>query len=273
MKKSTLHLTMITAASAAALVFIMAMVTSETFASTFTFKDVPQGKSYDAFFGELPDYDVTAYYKIKPTKKGYITFTADYSGTVVLCNSQKKVISKGSGSGDPLYPNASASYLKKVSYGVAKGKTYYIRVKGMPNYDSTDANYWAKVKLTNSGIAPSKCGSSKAKAKAIKRKKTVKGLFVAGSKKAQWFKITTKQKTTTILLRAPKTNDEINMTVYYKEHITKGKLVHSTKMSAYRSGNTLKYTLTQIGAKKKYAAYVKITRANKTSGSYTLKWK
>ena len=270
MKKSTLHLTMITAASAAALVFIMAMVTSETFASTFTFKDVPQGKSYDAFFGELPDYEVTAYYKIKPTRKGYITFTADYSGTVALCNSNKKVISKGSGSGDSLYPNASASYLKKVSYGVAKGKTYYIRVKGMPNYDSTDSNYWAKVKWTNTKVAPSKCGSSKAKAKAIKRKKTVKGLFVAGSKKAQWFKITNKQKTTKIYIKSSKNNDAVKFKIYYKSY----NHWYDNTYTLMRSDDYYKNTITGTISKKiKHTYYIKVFPDAKTSGYYTIKWK
>ena len=272
MKKSTLHLTMITAASAAALVFIMAMVTSETFASTFTFKDVPLGKSYDAFFGEIPDYDVTAYYRVKPTKKGYITFTADYSGTVVLCNSQKKVISKGSSSGDSLNPDSSYSCFKKVSYGVAKGKTYYIRVKGYPHYDSIDANHWAKVKLTNSRIAPSKCGSSKTKAKAIKRKKTVKGLIIGGDKKAKWYKFTTKQKNIKVYFRAPKTNDSIKATVYYKQYGNRGKTL-SLSSTQYRSSDENgTFTFTNYG-KHKCTFFIKVKRENKASGYYTIKWK
>ena len=270
MKRNILHLTMATAASVAALICIMALMTSESFASTFTFKDVPQGKSYDAFFGEINDYDVTAYYKIKPTKKGYITFTADYSGYVALCNSKKKVISKGSSTGDYLSGNSDYPWQRSVSYGVAKGKTYYVRVKGMPVYDSTDANYWARVKWNNSKVSPSKCGSSKAKAKAVKRKKTVKGLFVAGSKKAQWFKITNKQKTTKIYINSKKNDDAVKFKIYYKSF----NKWYDTTYTLMRSDDYYKNTITGTISKKiKHTYYIKVYPDAKTSGYYTIKWK
>ncbi len=140
----------------------------------------------------------------------------------------------------------------------------------MPTTTDSEGRYAGVLKYTNTRISPSKYGSSKKKAKAIKKNKKIKGLFVAGSKKPQWFKITTKQKVTKISINAAKTDYYLNFKVYYKS-LGKNKSALST---LGRPTDYNKDTLTGTTNKKaKHTYYIKVYPEAKASGHYTIKWK
>ena len=257
MKKSITRMTALMVAMFA--VIIMMAVFTTVNASALT-KTIKQGVKTSVNFGPEATSNTVAYYKIKPNKTGIITFTVNqnYSGYATLCNAHKKAISKGSTNGDFIWGSSS---FYKVYYGVKQGRTYYIRMKGY-SYDKDDlGNYVGKVKWTNTKIRPAKAGSSKKKAKKIRRKKTIRGLIVAGEKKAKWYKFTTNKKKVTVKFSSIKTNGGIKYKAYSSK--TKGPLFLST---------TDGFTFSQW-YKRKVTIWIKVYRNKQSSGSYALKWK
>jgi len=250
-------------------VTVMLTAMTAVTASALT-KTVKQGVATRVNFGQSASSSTVAYYKIKPTKTGIIKFTvnANYSGYVSLCNSKKKVISRGNSNGDWIWGGSNLSYFNKVFFGVKKGKTYFVKIKGYSYDRDSSNNYVGSVKWTNTKFSSSKHGKTKGKAKTIKKKKTVKGVFPAGNKKAHWYKITNKQKNTYITFKAPKTNGSMKVKILYKSY---GHWYNVT-YRAYRDGKPNKITGT-ISKKVKHTYYLKVTPDGKSSGTYSLKWK
>lgn len=257
-------------------VLVMAFSQSEAFAGEWYFDDahgnrIEENALTDALWGSEYEYDNVTYFELKPSKTGFITFTAWYSGYTALCDSNKKVVSIGSYSGgDYLSGLSTFPYQRTISYGVKAGKTYYLMMTGMPNEKNEDGIYTATVKWTNTKVKSSKYGAKKSKSVAIKRGKTVKGLFVAGNKKGQWFKITNKQKKTKITFTSKNNNDKLKVLVYYKSFNKWYKSTHYV----YRSDSGYKNVLTgTVSRKIKHTYYLKVYPDGKSSGMYTLKWK
>lgn len=193
----------------------------------------------------------THYFSFKAVKTGYLKITGDTNSTTykaALCNSSKKALS-----GDTYFS-------KNPTYGVTKGKTYYIRIKS--NYNSLPGY---KFKVDNVGISE-KSGKTQSKAVNIKKGKTVKGTIQAGSSQADWykFKLTGKKKVTINVTTG--SNDALKIIVY------KGKKkVGNGSTTAYNNATGKLYSTTKWS---KGTYYVKVQRANKnSSGYYTLKWK
>lgn len=267
MKKTITRMTVMMMIVFAITVMLCAMTVVSASALT---KTVKKGVNTPVNFGANASSSTVAYYKIKPTKTGIIQFTISdsYSGYATLCNAKKKVISKCDSNGEWLWGGSSTSYFKKVFFGVKKGKTYFVKVKGYSYEKDSNGNYVGSVKWTNAKVKPSKSGKSKGKAKAIKKKKTVKGLIVAGDKKGKWYKITNSQKNTYITFKAPKTNGRIKVKILYKSY---GKWYDST-YTAYRDGTSHKIT-GYISKKVKHTYYLKVFPDKKSSGTYSIKWK
>ena len=196
----------------------------------------------------------TNYLKFKASSSGYITVLHQgLSGKVTLTNSKKKALSNA------IY-SSSYSSTKKITFGVKKGTTYYLRVAA--NYNS-DGAY--RVKFTNSKITD-KSGSKKSKARTMKRKATYKGSIIAGSSTSDWykFKVTSKRKVTVTMKGA--TNNKIKAVFY----TSKGKKIGSTTFYDYNS----KRVLQSVGKLSKGTYYVKVYRGTSTSsGWYSLYWK
>ena len=230
------------------------------------------GKAVKINFGKKKHTGRFYYFKIKPKKTGTITFRNDYTrgDKIALCNEKKKVISRERKKCDDYYSyKGRHKYQKVVNYGVKKGKTYYIRVRGSSGKRKAKRrSYVGSVKWTNKGVSRSGYGVRKTKAKAIKRKKTVKELFAAGNKKAQWFKITNRQKKTKIMFRSSKNNGSIKVRIYFK---SSGRWYNRT-YSVYRHSGKNIITGT-VSRKVKHTYYLKVFPDGKTSGSYSLKWK
>lgn len=190
----------------------------------------------------------TNYFKYKAIKTGYLRVEGDTSSSrVAICNSSKKALS-----GD--------TYFRQFpTYGVTKGKTYYIRIQS----GSSSLGY--RFKINNAGISE-KSGKSRAKAVNVKRGKTVKGTIQAGSSQADWykFKLTGKKKVTINLTTG--SNDALKVIVYKG-----GKQVGNGSRTIYNNATGRLYSTTKWS---KGTYYIKVQRANKnSSGYYTLKWK
>lgn len=262
--------------AAAMLIILLAAATVQADAGTYYLKDpLPEGKDQYVNWGQSYDSEAVTYITVKPSKTGVIKFSTDFYCYVSLCDSNRKVLSVGSDStGDYIDNNNTNSFMQKVFYGVKKGKTYKLKIVNMPTFttQASDGNYYyyGKMKYTNTKVSPSKYGKSKKKAKAIKKNKTVKGLFTAGSKKAQWYKITNKQKKTKIYIAAPKQNYRMKFTVYYKDgNKWKNTYTILSRQTDY-SKDIFQGTITK---KVKHTYYIKVTPEAKSSGTYTIKWK
>lgn len=191
------------------------------------------------------------YFKYKATATGYIRTYANeevgYRVKVTLCNSKKKSLSAANFVG--LNP----------TYGVKKGKTYWIKLTNSSL--NSDGFYAFKIK---SSKVSEKSGKKKSKAVNIKRKKTINGTIEAGVNQADWykFKLTGKKKVT--ITYKCYSDDDFRITVYY------GKQSDSRTMYS----NTKKGTIPSSGKWPKGTYYIKVERAKKTkaSGYYSLKW-
>lgn len=234
--------------------------------------EVAEGADTKINFGKTYDYSNYYYFKIKAKKTGYIVFKNDYTHgySVVLCNAKKKVISKGESYSDDFYSAGSQYKWQDVlHYGVKKGTVYHIRVKGAST-ERFDYNspYIGSMKWTNKAVKAAKFGKSKKKAKKIKRNKKIKGLFVAGNKKAQWYKVKANKKKTNFYFEAKNSNGAIAVEVHYKSY---GKWWKNS-MNAWRSDENSRFGYLKSN-KKKNTYYVKVYPKGKTSGTYTLRWK
>lgn len=197
------------------------------------------------------------YIMYKAPYSGYVTITTQGStGYITLLKSNKKTALSSENYFNPSYTDSN-----RLTYGVKKGTTYYIRVKSS---EAVSLNI-------KSGQIKEKSGSSKKKAVTVKRNKTVKGYIQAGSKTVDWYKFkVTKSAKTRIYLNGG-TNDRFKITVYKSN----GKSMGSGSVKGTPCKNTF---LFKRGSKETKLAkgtyYIKIERYNaKSSGYYTLKWK
>ncbi len=95
---------------ASVLIAIMAVAAADVYANTY-YVDIDENVKTTVRWGTTYDSEAVTYVKIKPSKKGIITFTTDFECFVSLCDSNNKVLSVGSGtggSGDWLNPSGDA---------------------------------------------------------------------------------------------------------------------------------------------------------------------
>lgn len=191
------------------------------------------------------------YFKYKATATGYIRTYANeevssrYGVKVTLCNSSKKALS-------------TAAFIRNnPTYGVRKGKTYWIRLTN--SYSNSDGFYAFQIKSVK--IAE-KSGKTLKKAVTVKRKKVVKGTIEAGVNQADWYKFKlTGRKAVTISLTGG-TDGEFKFTVY------RG----TKRVGSKNAPKNFKGTLKSRGKWPKGTYYIKVQRVGKTSGYYSMKW-
>lgn len=225
-------------------------------------------------FGKGKNLNSYHYLKIKAKETGYIELVNDYTVGygVALCDENKKVISIGDKKQDDFYSAGSPNKFQTIiNYGVLKGKIYHFRLKGSPYYKRASSKdpYIGTVKWTNKAVKPVKFGKSKKTAVNLKKGKSVKGVFTAGNRKAQWYKIKSKKKKTNIYFSASKANGHFVGEVFFK---SKGKW-NKWKIYTRRGKKLTKshgYIKKNISHQTTY--YVKVYPDYKVSGAYTLKW-
>ena len=137
------------------------------------------------------------------------------------------------------------------------------------DHENYDKPYIGTVKWTNSAVKGMKYGKSKKKASVLKKNKTRKGLFVAGNKKAQWYKIKSKKKKIKISLSSSANCGSIKATVYYKSYGS----WYNNSLTVFRGGDKTRIGTLTSTRKAKKTVYIKVAPVNMTSGSYQIKWR
>ena len=231
----------------------------------------------------------TFYLKYKPNKTGYVTLTfksdtmesrVNSYGYVTLCNKSKKAIGYRE-VWDTYYGVASTK-----TYGVKKNQTYYFKVQ---------CNGGAKITAKTTSVTKS-TGNTKAKAKALTKSKTAKGIMIANENKADWYKINLTKDSKLRIKFTAKTNGLTGSTdaygllpttaqakagikvTFYDKNGKKWSSDSSTNLTLAVTENGWDIYRTNIytGARSgipKGTYWVKFERMNKySSGYYTVKW-
>lgn len=212
----------------------------------------------------------TTYFKIKPSKTGYIkvdlkAFGDGKSyGSVKLYNKNKKEISNKVN-----YESGLDGTAGKVYFGVTKGNTYYLRVTNVSDREYYSYKYGVRYSVTS---ATDRSIGTKSSAKTLTRKAdSTKTLFRAtGNTSTDWykFKVTSKRKTQIkIDTRYIKSGD---LTVTFYKGSNK---IDSDKITTQYDGKT--YTLTYgstYGKATSGTYYVKVVKGAKASGMYRIRY-
>ncbi|RDU23926.1 PPC domain-containing protein [Anaerosacchariphilus polymeriproducens] len=195
------------------------------------------------------------YYKIKPSKDGYLALSPKNSTCfITLCNSRKKSLSSKN------YSNPKMKSYKKVVYGVKKGTTYYLKLQSI-NCPKLTLKYTYKSVIDKSG-------SKRSKAYKLKSGKKVTGLIIANKKTTDWYKFKLRSPKKIKITLTGSTNDQFYIQIYN----SKGESILYSAPYVYDAN--FKRNIISLHALKKETYYIKIARGNKkSSGYYNLKFK
>ncbi len=222
--------------------------------------------------------------KFKSKVTGYITLTFsnasniyDTYGFVTFCNSKKKALGKK----DEFYDTLGKPYQKTRTYGVKKGSTYYFKVMSKGG-----------VKINSTVVSVKKnAGTKRTNAKSLGKNKTIKGVIIAGSKAADWYKVKLTKKQILNFYYTAKTNGAVlgnDGKIYcingIKYTVCKSNgqpliageydwanLILPSDKDQYYMRNTV---TGQKSGLNPGTYYIKVEPLNKTSsGYYTIKWK
>ena len=225
-----------------------------------------------------------SYIKFKPSVTGYITVKmtnassiANASGYITLCNNKKKPIGRVN---ERYQTSANNSWVYTRTYGVRKGKTYYLAV-----------NSEGGVKITaNIKSASKSTANTRKKAKNLNANKKANGVIIAGENKADWYKINVKKKKKVSVNITAKTNgatvegnyirgirDGIKFSFYEKKGKPWSSDAYDYACMAGPGGITFSMKNNYTGATSGIDTgiyYIKVERyTNTSSGFYTLSWK
>lgn len=216
--------------------------------------------------------DSTEYIKFKAPSSGYVVFTANNIPKNIgdhlrldlfLCNAKRKEIS------DTHYNQFVLGAEESITFAIAKGKTYYLRVDS-----SYYEEYQIEYKFTK---VNEKTGNHKrSKAANLKKNKLVKGLLMAGEKKADWYKVKLTKKQVLYLTVSVKSHLGINVDVYDKN----GEEVYGLDFYQPSSNNETKTLHSEKWNRKKmklkpgtYYVKVYVNEDARGCGYYSLKWR
>lgn len=256
---------------------VFAMMPTEVAAAELSFKStgtssvtLTDDDVWNANEGAVPQY-----IKFNAKNTGYVTIKMENAsaiepayGYIAFCDSKKAALNSAYEKWDTNYDKA-AYYTR--SFGVKKGKTYYVKIT---------TSYGVKVTATFKKVTKNN-NSSKKKAKTLKAKSTAKGVIIAGDNTVDWYKIKVSGNKKIKLSYTAKTNGDtdyngIKVTLCtkngkpYKSYDWVSPWTPSSWYKAYRSNYI---TGKKIGVPDG-TYYIKVERYNKTSsGYYTLNWK
>ena len=204
--------------------------------------------------------------KFRPEKTGRLKVAAQKSICYTwLTDSSKKVLS-----GDWGWICDDIEVYNSVSFGVKKGRTYYIKVRGYAKEKRCEI----KTSFTPQGVTG---GAKKSKAKSVKKNKWQKGLILIGTKSARWYKIKLKKSQRVSLYFKLYGNGYTYLYAWSKKTggITR-KIWRDNILDGYTEGNLNDKTKCMRTPKlpKGTVIYVKVFNKKKTdSGFYQIKWK
>lgn len=261
-------------------VSVFTVVATDTVkANDFSFKG--KGTSTVTITDEQCTYlsGVESYISFKPGVTGYVTVTASNSsvladftmGDITLCNGKKQPLSQSD-----VYstaPQYSKACYHTMTYGVQKGKQYYFKV-------NSDAGVTLKATVK----AQKKTGGkTRKKAKTIAKNKAMKGVIIAGDKKAEWFKIkVTKKQKVKLTLTAKSNGNNAYNGIKVSFYDKKGKLWTSDSYliaNRFITKDAMTFQMIERYSRKTSGIapgtyFIKVERYNNTSsGYYQIKWK
>lgn len=252
----------------AAALMLAVMIGASAMAADRTVEMTPDPSGAYVYTGVNEDPLNTVYHRFVAPSSGVIAVTGSsvsavtgntYGISIALCDSNFQVL-------DNYESGAFISSTDDAElYAVKKG-VYYVRVRNEKNYVIAAAFQ----KWTNKG------GTSKSRAKTIKRGKTMKGLMPAGekSKAVDWYKFkVTKSKKLNIIVATEGTGS-LQFYVYgpsYKKGALLGTL--RNQKASYYSINALNRKKIKIKTGTYYIKVVRPKYDKKSNAAYTLKWK
>ena len=182
--------------------------------------------------------------------KGYLAL---YSSTKSIVLSSKSIFYNTEYSANP--------YWRQIAFGLQKGRTYYIRVKGENGVKLSRT--FKKVKQTS--------GISREKAKKLSKNKTITAIVPAGISNTDWYKVTLTKKQRLNLYYNVKTRGSFKISIYSSKQLIGSKNLYYTqklrKLTLYIKTSGKKTGLD------KGTYFIKVERANSdSSGYYKLKW-
>ncbi len=211
------------------------------------------------------------YFKIKPTKTGYISVglkafgDGKSYGKIALYNKNKKKISNTVN-----YESGYDGTRGKVYFGVTKGNTYYVKVTDVSDRDYYSYKYGVRYSITS---ATDRSIGTKSSAKTLTRKAdSTKTLFRAtGSTNTDWykFKVTSKRKTQVKIDTSCIKSGNVTVTFYKGSK----KVGSSDTITTKYDGKT--YTITYGKTSGKADAgtyYVKVVKSENASGLYRIRY-
>lgn len=207
------------------------------------------------------------YYRVDMKQDGYVTFSGNNMGKMVLNDEMLNDTSAMNASlklqlcDSKKYPMAKAVTFnaKKTEAVVALRKgTYYFRLK-----EEKDTSFMLQM---STKAVKSVAGTKKANAKAIKLKQAVEGIQVLNEKKENWYKVNvTSKKNLSVSLSRITENGTFNVYIYN----AKGKRVacetNTTKVSGTNKSNV---TLRSINKLPKGTYYIKVVKSNANATGY-----
>lgn len=242
------------------------------------------------------DYVTTnkaSYVKLTPKADGYVSIKISTNsdsrtpyGFITFCKGNKKPIGVNQ---EFFNTNSSNSALYNRTYGVRKGKTYYVKVESYGG---------VKLTATLKTVKKSKSNTWK-KATTLKKNKFAKGVIIAGENKADWYKIKLTKRQKLKIIYKSKTNG-VDATINEYTGVVRSYSVGGIRMSLYDSkgkfwpddssdydlativkpsgtGSTYQLTDRYTGKAKGIdpgTYYIKVERHLPTSsGYYEIKWK
>lgn len=211
--------------------------------------------------------------KYKPAADGYLTLkmsdpanaTTHANGYIALYNQTKGTAL----SSKSIFYNTEYSknaYWHTFTFGLQKGQTYYLRIRGENAVKIT-----RKFTKTND-----KSGATQEAALGLKKNKAKKGLIPAGVSNADWYKITLSKKQKIKIyynVRVSGTGGCFKISVYSnKKLLTSRNIYYTSKESRYTLCNEDRTTKKTTGMDAG-TYYIKIERSNSaSSGYYKIKW-
>lgn len=240
-------------------------------------KEYDFNKKKSVTIAEADSYGAKGSYtwlKFKPGSDGYLSVTISApqnaaghaTGYIALFDEAKRTAL----SSKSIFYNSErgkSSVWRKFIFGMQKGKTYYLRIRG--ENAVTIERKFTKTKDSS--------GAMQAAAKALKKNKAKIGLIPAGTSQADWYKVTISKKQK---IRFYYTVKASGTAASFRISIYSGKKRLASR-NVYCTSGEQKYTLCwQNKTTKKTTGmdagtyHVKIERANATSsGYYKVKWK
>ncbi len=210
-------------------------------------------------------------YRFVPKHSGILAFSLTSGGYSQLLNSKKEALSSRDIISNNPNTTSTSTTLNHTSYGVTKGKTYYIKAQYTSATYSSETKYY----IATGGAVSASCtgayGKKASKASTLKKGKSRDG-YIEPKGAAKYYKLSTKAKNVKIYINGDSNSDEgLKVTVTYKINKNKAKK-YTMRMTRYKTSNGCKiYTVP--ARKARIRATIKVAPAKSgASGAYTLKW-